>query len=113
MFNTKRTLVEETKLSLICVAISDLTIFSTNNNFDRIFKDFFIMMMDLKKMLKGKNLFKSNLLILVRDLERISMHNSLREFKDEIDNFLRSKNILLNRVFKRIDYYGIEHFKRK
>ena len=29
MFNTKRTLNEETKLSLICVAISDLTIFSS------------------------------------------------------------------------------------
>ena len=41
MFNTKRTLEEETKLSLVCSAVSDLTIFSTSNNFDRAFQDFF------------------------------------------------------------------------
>ena len=41
MFNTKRTLEEETKLSLVCSAVSDLTIFSTSNNFDRAFEEFF------------------------------------------------------------------------
>ena len=38
-------------------------------------------------MLKGDKLFNKGLLILVRDLERNSMDNSLNEFKNKINEF--------------------------
>ena len=80
MFNTKRTLEEETKLALVCSAVSDLTIFSTTNNFDRVFEEFFRRLSKLINFLKGERLFNKSLLILVRDLDRNSMYNALNEF---------------------------------
>ena len=77
MFNTKRTLEEETKLALVCSAVSDLTIFSTTNNFDRVFEDFFKYLVSMKKKLKDKNLFNKTLMILVRDLANHSMENAI------------------------------------
>ena len=43
-------------------------------------------------MLQGDKLFKKKLLILIRDLERNSMDNSLNEFKNKINEFLLSRN---------------------
>ena len=43
-------------------------------------------------MLKGDKLFNKGLLVLIRDLDRNSMDNSLNEFRNKVNEFLASRN---------------------
>ena len=49
-------------------AVSDLVILNIYNNYDWKFDDFFDWLSKLSKKLKGKNLFKGKLMILIRDV---------------------------------------------
>lgn len=78
LFNIRRRLDEEIRLVLAATSISDVTIFNTTNNSDdRNFLGFFERLHSLFKKLKGKNLFKGFLFILIRDLadDKLEMKN--------------------------------------
>ncbi|CAK83599.1 unnamed protein product (macronuclear) [Paramecium tetraurelia] len=119
LFGQRRNNIEEITLLSFLTAISDLTIFNQCSSYDRHLNELFDNLIEANTRLKGNQLFKSRLMILVRDIYQASSQNAQQELDGQMDSIINSSNNeLLKQLLKNgvsaqlMSYFELEQFDR-
>ena len=112
LFSIRRNEQEELKLCLALSAISDILILnqdlSFNRNINRLFQNF----SNAIDRVRGNNLFKGELFVLIRDVNGKESQNAFQELDSNISQLTSNENNFLNRLFQgRLKVQGVNYFE--
>ena len=100
LFSTRRNNEEEMKMCLALSSISDILIMNQDLSFNRNLTNIFENMQKIVGKLKGRNLFKGFLFLLVRDVPHSGIQQAENEFRLFIQNVYEKENNFLTQLFE-------------
>jgi hypothetical protein len=92
LFSARRNEQEEMKLCLALSAISDIMILNQDSTFNRYLSTLFNNFTKSKGRIRGIQLFRGKLMMLVRDISRADSEGTYRELEAHVRQVESSKN---------------------